>query len=585
VTGTALAAPVYAADSPPSDTSGGTGHSGQSNNHGATPAAPADRSPSASGTRGDTGYYGQVYGPGEAPAVPGEATPAARARSYAAPDVSGLAYQPGFNGCAPRALISTVGGFRTALEPLPSATPKKNGRYLRFGLTAGETYTDNVALAGDDNAKTAWVTQLVPSLSACANSGRIRGSLDYQLQGLLYADSNETDKVYNHVAADTTIEVLPGHLFLAADTTYGQTVINPEDVFSHNNLLRPGNRTSAWISNVSPYWFQPLGFLGNATLRYRYGRAQYGRSSVSNYTLNGASFHLASPRSNPVWSYQINARTQRVKRDNVPASRRRFFLNNNKGDVTYFDRAMLQLGYQLTPSLQLLAAGGAEDDYHRDGSNDRLGSAVWNVGFRWSSPRNALEARYGKRSFGSYYSVEATHRAQAFNLRLAYREDRTMAGLNQLDRGSNGALGAFRSPLAPIRDRGVYVRKRWSGRVAFHASRTKTTLTAYRESRDYLTTDEPNEKVYGARLDIHYRLGARTALLPRVRYRHQDYGKRDQDDGKNRANIIDAGVGLTYLVTPSSQAAVSYSHAWRDGETRAGSYDENRVTVQYSIFF
>lgn len=547
----------------------------------------------SSGTAGKGGYYGQSYTPGKTPAASANAPSAeskaaasvnapaveskiAAPRLYAAPDASSLLYQPGFHGCAPAARINSMGGLRSGLVPLPSVPPQKQGRYARFGITTAETYTDNVNLANDDNAESVWVTQVVPSLSACADSGRIRASLDYQLQALFYAGSDVSNEVYNHVAGATTVEILPGHLFLAADSTYGQTVIDPSGVFSDTNLLRANNRTSAWITNISPYWFQRLGRVGQATLRYRYGRAEYGSPDVSDYTLNGVYLNLSGPPSNRLWSYQLSMASQRVERDEVMAGRRGSAIDDD--GVTHFDSATLQLGYWLTESLELLGMAGVEDDYHPDGSVDRFGSAIWNVGFRWTSPTNTLEARYGERAFGSSYSVEATHHAPAFDVTLTYREDTTAAGLAHLNRGAVGTAGSLPGPIAPIEDQGVYVRKRLSAALAFATARTQTTLQAYHETREFLTTNEPDEDVNGLDLQISYQLGARTTLRSSAQWEHRD-------SGQDEADIAKAGIGATYLLTPSSQAAISYSHAWRDDEMDTNSYDENRVTVQYSIFF
>lgn len=562
VVGVAIAAPVYAADS-----AGG-------------------------GAAGNAGYYGQFYSPGATPAASSSAsaerrstaTAALRPREYIAPDANGLSYQPGFHGCVTEARIgSSIGGLRSGLAPLPPVAPEQSHRYIRYGISTAATYTDNVTLADDENAESAWVLQVVPSLDACADTGRVKASLDYQLQALYYPGSNVSDEIYNHVSAATTVEVLPGHLFLAADSSYGQTAINPADSFSSTNLLRPGNRTSAWITNLSPYWFQRLGSVGQATLRYRYARAEYGSSDVSDYTLNGVYFNLSSPRSNAFWSYQFNVATQRVKRDDPSAGAISPVVNDD--GVTHFDSATLQVGYQVTDSFQLLAMGGAENDYQTDdGSVDRFGSVIWDVGFRWTSPHNALEAHYGERSFGSSYSVEATHHAATFDMTLAYHEDTTAAGLNELNRGGvgSGSIGSFRGPLASIQDQGVYVRKRLSARLAFDMARTRTTLQAYRESREFLTTNEPDEEVYGAGLQVRYQAGARTSVIPRVRWEHRD---SDSNSGQDESDVAEAGVELNYLLTPSSQAAIDYSHSWRDGDTDSDSYDENRITVQYSVFF
>lgn len=546
------------------------------------PAYAAD--PGGRGTSANTGYYGQFYKSGQTPAasaaVPAqEKAPAAaslRPRRHLAPDANGLLYQPGFHGCAPGASIGFVGGLRSALAPLPPVPQQQRGRYLRLGLSVAETYSDNIKLAADDNAESAWVTQVVPSLDACANSGRIKVSLDYQLQALFYANNSDLNDIYHHVSGATTIEMLPGHLFLSADSSYGQTVIDPSGTFSDTNLLRPGNRTSSWITNISPYWFQRLGPIGQATLRYRYGRAEYGSSDVSDYTLNGVYLTLTNPPANTWWSYQFSVASQRVERDDISSGSGSFTANDD--GVTHFDSATLQVGYQLTESLQLLAMGGVENDYHADGSVDRFGSAIWNVGFRWTSPSNALEVRYGERSFGSSYSIEATHHAPTFDLTLAYHEETTAAGLSQLNRGAVGATGGFPGPIAPIRDEGVYVRKRLSATVAFDTTRTQTILQAYDESREFLTSNEADVDVYGADLRVRYQAGVRTSLVPRFRWEHRS-------SGQDEADVAEAGIGVVYLLSHASQLAVGYSHSWRDADSNADSYDENRVTAQYSIYF
>src|SRR5699024_6302502 len=135
-------------------------------------------------------------------------------------------------------------------------------------------------------------------------------------------------------------------------------------------------------------------------------------------------FNMTGPFNNTIWSYRLSVASQRLERDidrqELPPE-----LRDNNYDVTHFDSAKLQLGYQATESLELFATGGVENDYHRDGSVDRYGSALWNVGFRWASISNSLEARYGHRSFGSSVSVAAVHRGPGFDVSLAYQEDTT----------------------------------------------------------------------------------------------------------------------------------------------------------------
>src|SRR5699024_8011134 len=111
-------------------------------------------SASASADDGSSGYYGQFYERNEVPAAGAtvsdeeaetarEAKGLHRPRRYIAPDASGLVYQPGFHGCAPGARINFSGRQIRALAPPPLSRSDQNpNRYLRFGLSVGETYSD-----------------------------------------------------------------------------------------------------------------------------------------------------------------------------------------------------------------------------------------------------------------------------------------------------------------------------------------------------------------------------------------------------------------------------------------------------------
>lgn len=559
----------------------------------ATPAYAANSSSGASSS--NTGYYGQFYQPGSVPAasvtVPETQTPLPSRQPslpsrYIAPDASGLAYQPGFHGCAPSVRAGSSSGLGGPLTPMPEVPAQARNRYFRYGISVAETYTDNVELASEGNEEGAWVTQVVPSLQACADGGRIKGSLDYQLQAMYYANESDPLEIYHDVSGATTIEVLPGHLFLAADSSYGQTIIDASRAYSNSNVVRSNNRTSAWITNISPYWFQQLGPVGHATLRYRYGRAEYDSDRVSDYTLHGVYFNLGSPREYTTWSYQLSISSQRMENEAIPNTATAG-VNGDETEVNHFDSAMLRVGYNVTDAFQLFAVGGAQNEYQRDGSVDRYGSALWSVGFRWASLRNSLEASVGHRAFGSTYSVAIRHEGEGFNAALTYDENQTAPGLqqlnplNQFNNGTSSVPNVRPGQLGEedlLGDRGVYVRKRLTGAISLEGTRTQTTFEAYYGSREYVTRDVSDKDVYGGSVSLSYELGVRTQLNSRL-------GLEYQETDQEKFRVGEAGVGATYQLTSSSQAGLSYSHRWRDGESGNDSYDENRFMVRYSRFF
>ncbi len=514
----------------------------------------------------------------------------------------GTSYVPGFSGCGV-ARVRGAGQFMMGggiARPLvrPQAPANEQGRYIALSLDAAEIYTDNLKL--EHNGESDFVTNIAPRLDACANNGRVRGNLEYQLQGLVYAKHGGYDRVYNHVAGQTTIEVLPRHFYIGADTHYGQRTIDPSFGYSRSNVLRPGhNRTGQWATNVTPYYLQSLGPVGQARLRYRYGKVINTDSDVSDTTVNAGYLDIDSPPQQAPLSWQVNAYTQEVHRSGGDPGRYyshfdNFNSTNNPytgeehSNTTHFDRAMLQLGYQLTYEIRLLAEGGVEDDY-RHGHNDRFGSAFYGGGFRWTSASNSLEFRVDHRFFGVAYYVQATHRGRNFDASVNYRESPSSQGLNAANGNAMSYATSYYRPSTSLFDRGVFVEKRLQATGTFHTAITRTTLRVYSQHRDYSQTSSSqnrnsgrlsnNEHYVGGNLQFQYQLLPRTAIVPEVSY------ERNDSSGAGHNYTADIGATLAHELGPTTEIALGYGHAWRRGGHHGHSYDENRVVLGFSKGF
>lgn len=519
--------------------------------------------------------------------------------------MSGLAFRPGFGGgCVAAAGFSGAGepGVYESLE-LTSASAGNDGRYAQLSVSASETYTDNLNQEPDDEATSDYITAVSPRLDACSQTGRIRGQLSYQLEGLIYANNSQYNDVYNDIQAETTIELVPGRFYLDADTRYGQTVVDPSINFSASNSIRPDqNKTTAWVSNVSPYLVQSLGPVGQAMLRYRYGYSDYGDRDVPDSTVQGVFLNITSPEARQPLSYQFSALTQRVERSGGDESR--FFesfpeeLQDSpllpdeealeRDRTTYFDRVMLDLGYRLTPTLQLVGAGGLENRYNRDGTTDRLEEPFWNGGFRWDSARNSLEARVGDRYYGTSYEFSASHDGRLFDTRVGYDEETTNQALNTLNGGGSigssggglGGFGGFGGTTTSQFDRGVFVQKQLSASIDFDTALTETRLTASRQEREYQDSDEPDETYKRLDLETRYNVTRRMTFVPRARWQNRE--------GSSRGGEYDTyavGTSLIRSLTPTSQGAVGYVRSWRDDDSDASEYEENRIVVQFRKSF
>jgi hypothetical protein len=297
----------------------------------------------------------------------------------------------------------------------------------------------------------------------------------------------------------------------------------------------------------------------------------------------------------------VNAYTEEVHRSGGDPGRfyRHFGFSSPYGsrqssNTTHFDRATLQLGYQLTYSLQLLAEGGVEDDY-RHGHNDRFGSAFYGGGFRWASASNILEFRVDHRFFGISYYVKATHRARNFDASVSYREGPSSQGLNEANGNAVSYGTSFYQPSTSLFDRGVFVERRLQATGTFHTAITRTTLQVYSQHRDYSRTASDknqnldqlsnNEHYIGGNLQFQYQIEPRTTLIPIAGYDRNDSG------GDGTSHTVDVGVSLVHELGQSTQIALGYGHAWRRGghhsnkHYNGGDYDENRVTLGFSKGF
>lgn len=508
------------------------------------------------------------------------------------------------------------GGIASRVTPSPGMsvldrpdTPQRaTRRYIRASVSGSETYSDNINLVSDDRAESDFVTAVAPRLDACSTTGRFQGQASYQLQGVVYANNSEYNDIYNDLDASATIDLVPQHLYLDAETRYGQQVIDPGLGSADSNIIRPrDNQTSAWRSNISPYLVQRLGNIGTGVLRYRYGRVDYGDDDVPDSSVQSVYGSYFSPEQAAPWSWEANAVTQWVDSSSGNPDRFANSVDDVFGDGDFpgprddrdrdrtrrFDSAMAQIGYQLTPRLQLNALGGVEDDYQPDGSNDRWSAPRWQIGARYDTAASSFAVDYGHRFYGSSYALSASHHTALFNFRLAYQEDPSTGGLDSLGNigsGSTfGSMGSIDNLLgggefgdsfndnSPY-NRNVYINKRWNADIDFDTALTETHIGGFVQHREATADDADDSRYHGIDIDTRYAVRPRTSIVPSARWIHYEGGPVDFGD----SDRYEAGVSVVRAISRTAQAAVGYGRTWREGQL---DYDENRITLQFRKSF
>ncbi|HET8551479.1 MAG TPA: TIGR03016 family PEP-CTERM system-associated outer membrane protein [Gammaproteobacteria bacterium] len=395
---------------------------------------------------------------------------------------------------------------------LPTADAVAGVLKLTPSLTLGEIYTDNLLLV-PSNKTDAFVTEIEPGLNLDYEAPRLRGKIDYHLQGLVYAGHSDMNHVYNQLDANATIELLEDTLFMDGTTIYDHQVINPEKVGGRENLFGGNNRTGISATTLSPYLMHDFGAFGIATLRYAYGRDIY-TSDIPNVTSNTLSFDLARQPTYGNLTYNLHYLHQR--------------LNPDQGRDLSFEQAGLGLQYYLSAHTSLLANVGKENDFKPNGTIDRLGSNYWNVGVRWASIQNEFKILYGHRFFGKSYEFDWHHEGPDYHTDLQYREEPTDYNRLLLSR-TPSTLIETQLPtdiLPSLRNREIFLLKRASLVAGWDLANSKIQLNLYDERRNYIRLDQ-RDRVEGGRLLWNFAIDRANSIVPS--YGYQRYRFRDGD--------------------------------------------------------
>lgn len=378
-------------------------------------------------------------------------------------------------------------------------------------LTVGEIYTDNLFLAPPGaEREDEFVTEIEPGLKLRYSAPRLQATVDYRLQGLVYAEHSDMNHAYNQLNANATLEAIEDWFFIAGRTIYDHQVIDPEETGGRSNLFGSSNRTGISATTISPYIQHSLGSIGVATLRYGYGRIFYS-SDIPDVTSNTYSFLLArQPQYGPL-TYDLFYLNQKIDPD--------------RGRDLSFKRARLGLQYHVSARTSLVANVGKENRFLPNGTIDELGSTFWNAGARWHSEQDQLEILYGHRFFGATYQFSWRHDGADVHTDVSYREEPTNYNRMLLGRRPSTAIQSpvFSYPRLPsLRDRRIFVLKRAALDVAFDLSDSQIRVRLYNEHREYVELAE-TDHVQGGRLSWEFALGSRDSLVPSYSYRRYEF--------------------------------------------------------------
>ncbi len=279
--------------------------------------------------------------------------------------------------------------------------PAAHGADWNFvpSVTLRETYTDNVARASDDLARSQFVTELTPGFTLDAKGRRLTLRAGYQLSVFAFADSDlaGTDSSRHQFSGNARAALIDELLFVDASGSIGNQAISPFGPQALNNSYATANQALVKAYRVSPYLVHKFGNLARAELRYTRDAVDSGTVGLGNSDSDSVALNLS------------NANATRRFGWNLVHSRQRL---DNDVSVSNTELSSLTLRYALTARLSLNGSIG-HDAYDYESLGGATEGESWNAGLTWTpSRRTTVTASVGKRFFGDSYSLTALHRSR-----------------------------------------------------------------------------------------------------------------------------------------------------------------------------
>ncbi|WP_432377832.1 TIGR03016 family PEP-CTERM system-associated outer membrane protein [Duganella sp. P38] len=270
-----------------------------------------------------------------------------------------------------------------------------------------ESYTDNMNLAPDGQARGQFVTELAPGVLVSTTGPRLQAALSYTLQKVAY--TRQADRTSQQLDAHGHAEVLPDWLFVDARAGITQRNVSAFGPQLVDPAISNSNTSTVRAQAFSPYLRHHFRGLATALLRYDYQHV--GSGGLLDVRSRAATLQLTGDNAGRGWNWDLRLRRSEI--DDAALA-----------PVTMSD-ASLTLSHPINNSLAGFGTIGYEkQDYHSlsaqpQGKYGTLG-AVWTP-----SPRTRLSASLGRRYFGKTYGLEASYRLRSMYWTLAYSEDIT----------------------------------------------------------------------------------------------------------------------------------------------------------------
>lgn len=273
----------------------------------------------------------------------------------------------------------------------------RRGLSIKPSLSMSGTVTDNIGLNSGAKDK-AVIGMVSPGLTVRSNTGMLRGSLDYSMDGLMYYRTSYADRVQHRLLSQASAALLEGRFLIDMRASLGQQA---------RSAFAAEQSVSSYVSN--PNQSQMASLTIAPRLRgVLAGLANYD-ASVSGTETRVKDSLLGDGRSaQAAFNLEGLGGAERIINWNLSAQASRA-TGSGQARKTSTDSAMLGLRYRPDMDLGLnLQAGKERSNFV---TLDQVTSNTYSLGADWTpTERTQLNADWRRHHYGNSHSLSFNHR-------------------------------------------------------------------------------------------------------------------------------------------------------------------------------
>lgn len=432
-----------------------------------------------------------------------------------------------------------------------------NSRALDFSheIELGTAYIDNIDLT-DQNSRSGFVSQLNPQIGIIINSHRIQGTVNYELQNVMYHDDSQSDKSYHQFDAQVTTSLIPNSLHVNTIANYNQQTISFDNPSGNSNLTGTDNISDRATFGLQPTWLTrlPKGLTAELSGSYYLTSTQIDSTSIY-HSLVISPLHNKTPL-----DWQFSVQQNQVKFDNNQERLTNIFGANFSYPVAQFLSMTSRIGYE-------------EDKTDNQSATLKNSDAFFSIGLRWF-PKGVLNLslNYEDHYYGDFLSINASYQKQRFLFTLSYDQEIT----TDREQDLRNIGSTTNTPIAPTENDSsdIFLQETTAATVDYSYPRGTITIQARYDQQttesDFALLQLTDEDITEFQVSWDHQLTRRYSIVNRLRQRDRDVsgGRQNQD--------LYLSSRLNYEVNPSVSASLYINKNHRKSNV---ANDEYRSTI------